>query len=79
MLTKVFRSGNSQAVRIPVDFRLDVDTVEILHGENNDIILRPIKPKADIHFLDLFSGFDDDFIEQLENRDLTPPQERENL
>ena len=32
MMTKVFQSGNSQAVRIPVDFRFDVDTVEILHG-----------------------------------------------
>ncbi len=29
MLAKVFQSGNSQAVRIPMDFRFDVDTVEI--------------------------------------------------
>lgn len=54
MMTKVFQSGNSQAVRIPVDFRLDVDTVEILHGENGDIILQPFKPKADMEFLALF-------------------------
>lgn len=33
MITKVFQSGYSQAVRIPVDFRFDVDTVEILHGK----------------------------------------------
>ncbi|WP_150538276.1 antitoxin [Actinobacillus vicugnae] len=79
MMTKVFRSGNSQAVRIPANFRLDVDTVEILHGENGDIILRPFKPKVDISFLDLFSDFDDDFIQALENRDIEPPQEREDL
>ena len=46
MITKVFQSGYSQAVRIPVDFRLDVDTVEILHGENGNIILRPFKSFA---------------------------------
>lgn len=79
MMTKVFQSGNSQAVRIPVDFRFDVDTVEILHGENGDIILRPFKPKVNMEFLDLFEGFDEDFIEALENRDLTPPQERDSL
>ena len=56
-----------------------MDTVEILHGENGDIILRPFKPKADMEFLALFEGFDEDFIEALENRDLTPPQERDSL
>ena len=29
MRTKVFQSGNSQAVRIPKAFRFDVDEVEI--------------------------------------------------
>ena len=66
MITKVFQSGYSQAVRIPFSFRLDIDTVEILHGENSDIILRSFKPKADMEFLALFEGFDEDFIEALE-------------
>ncbi len=79
MITKVFQSGYSQAVRIPVDFRFDVDTVEILHGENGNIILRPFKPKADIEFLASFEGDDEDFIEALENRDIAPPQERDSL
>lgn len=48
MMTKVFQSGNSQAVRIPFDFRFDVDTVEIFRGENGDLILRPVKPTADL-------------------------------
>lgn len=79
MITKVFQSGYSQAVRIPVDFRFDVDTVEILHGENGNIILRPFKPKADIEFLASFEGDDEDFIEALENRDIAPPQEHDSL
>lgn len=54
MMTKVFQSGNSQAVRIPVDFRFDVDTVEILRRENDDIILCSFKPKTDVEFLALF-------------------------
>lgn len=79
MRTKVFQSGNSQAVRIPFDFRFDVDTVEILQGQNGDVILRPVKPQADMEFLALFSDFDDDFIQVLEDRDTSPPQERDDL
>lgn len=79
MMTKVFQSGNSQAVRIPFDFRFDVDTVEIFRGENGDLILRPVKPTADLEFLALFSDFDESFIEALEDRDIAPPQERDGL
>ena len=68
MLTKVFQSGNSQAVRIPVDFRLDGDTVEIMRAENGDLILRPVIDKGEA-FLDLFSGFDESFIQALEDRE----------
>ena len=38
--TKVFRSGNSQAVRLPKDFRFDVEEVEISR-EGDAVILRP--------------------------------------
>jgi antitoxin VapB len=37
--TKVFRSGNSQAVRLPKDFRVEVDEVELFR-QGEDIILR---------------------------------------
>jgi antitoxin VapB len=37
---KVFRSGNSQAVRLPKDFRFDVEEVEISR-EGDSVILRP--------------------------------------
>ncbi|KKC32407.1 AbrB/MazE/SpoVT family DNA-binding domain-containing protein [Devosia psychrophila] len=40
-LAKVFQSGNSQAVRLPKEFRLDVDQVEVSR-EGDAIILRPV-------------------------------------
>lgn len=40
-ITKVFQSGNSQAVRIPREFQFDVAEVEIeRHGD--EIVLRPL-------------------------------------
>ncbi|MGJ4857933.1 antitoxin [Labrys sp. La1] len=37
---KVFRSGNSQAVRLPKEFRFQVDEVEVIR-EGDALILRP--------------------------------------
>jgi len=37
--TKVFRSGNSQAVRIPREFRIDAKEVEIIQ-RGDELILR---------------------------------------
>ena len=39
---KIFRSGNSQAVRIPKEFQLDGDEVEI-QKKGNSLVLRPKK------------------------------------
>ncbi|MCZ7558910.1 MAG: antitoxin [Burkholderiaceae bacterium] len=39
-IAKVFRSGNSQAVRLPKEFRFDVDEVEVSR-EGDALILRP--------------------------------------
>ncbi len=41
-IAKVFNSGNSQAVRLPKEFRLNVDEVEISR-EGDALILRPHK------------------------------------
>lgn len=65
MMAKLFQSGNSQAVRIPINFRLDMDTVKILHGKSDYIISSPFKPKADMEFLALLEEFDEDFISAL--------------
>jgi antitoxin VapB len=37
---KVFQSGNSQAVRLPKEFRFEVDEVEVSR-EGDAVILRP--------------------------------------
>ncbi len=37
---RVFQSGNSQAVRLPKEFRFDVDQVEVTR-EGDALILRP--------------------------------------
>lgn len=81
MLTRVFQSGNSQAVRIPADFRLNVDTVEIFKSENGDLILRQPTPQKGLgdELFELFANFDDDVIRAIEDRDNDPPQERESL
>ena len=39
---KIFRSGNSQAVRLPKQFRFDVDEVEITR-EGDAVVLRPLR------------------------------------
>ncbi len=43
--TKVFQSGNSQAVRIPVEFQFDVQEVEI-ERRGDEIVLR--RPKENL-------------------------------
>lgn len=40
--TRLFMSGNSQAVRIPREFRLDGDEVEI-QQRGNTLVIRPKK------------------------------------
>lgn len=44
-IAKVFRSGNSQAVRLPKEFRFEVAEVEVLR-EGEALILRPRAPEA---------------------------------
>lgn len=61
---KVFRSGNSQAVRLPKEFRLDASEVEISR-EGDALILRP-RPATGQHWASLRAaverGFSEDFV-----------------
>ena len=63
-IAKVFRSGNSQAVRLPKDFRLEASEVEISR-EGDALILRP-KPAAGQRWASLRAaverGFSEDFL-----------------
>lgn len=71
--TKVFTSGNSQAVRIPVAFHINTDEVEIFK-RNNEIIIRE-KPQNLARAFELLTHLPDDFFP--EGRKDLPPEERE--
>jgi antitoxin VapB len=58
--TKVFWSGNSQAVRIPKEFSIQADEVEI-RKRGNIIMLRP-KRQTWAPLLESLGKFTDDFM-----------------
>ena len=72
-MTRVFKSGNSQAVRIPREFQLDVSEVEIFR-RNDELVLRKKKDSL-IDVLDIFADMPDDFM--ADGRNDQPPQERD--
>ena len=71
--TRVFQSGNSQAVRIPKEFQFHTAEVDIFR-RGDEIILRPHRPNLS-EVLDLFATLPDDFM--AEGRKDPPPQERD--
>ncbi|AMO78868.1 MULTISPECIES: antitoxin [Pseudomonas] len=79
--SRVFMNGNSQAVRIPQEFRLDASRVEIRRQANGDLVIHPLPEDRGEALLQALSGFDDEFIEALEEgqREQPPMQEREEL
>jgi len=58
--TKVFKSGNSQAVRIPAEFQFDTDEVEIFRRED-ELVLRK-KTKSLAQAFHLLASLPDDFL-----------------
>ncbi|NKK62797.1 antitoxin [Rhizobium leguminosarum] len=76
---RVFQSGNSQAVRLPKEFRFDVDQVEVTR-EGDAVILRPRADRgmrwASLHSA-LGRGLSDDFM--AEGREQPEAQERPDL
>ena len=76
---RVFQSGNSQAVRLPKEFRLEVEEVEIAR-EGDAIILRPhVRQKERWASLRaaIDRGLSDDFMES--GREQPQDQERPEL
>ena len=71
---KVFQSGNSQAVRLPKEFRVASDEVEIFR-RGDEIVLRE-RPRNLSRAFELLCALPEDF---LEDRTDDPPQEREGL
>lgn len=72
-LTRVFQSGNSQAIRLPKEFRIDATEVEIFRRDD-EIVIREL-PKNITKAFDLLANLPDDFMQ--EGREDTPPQERD--
>lgn len=71
---KVFKSGNSQAVRLPKEFRFASKEVEIFR-RGNDVVLRETR----LSLAELLHGLPDwpeDFPAEIPD---SPPQEREGL
>jgi len=81
LTSRVFMNGNSQAVRIPQEFRLDVSSVEITRTENGDLVIHPIPQDRGAALMEALQGFDEDFIQALEQdqREQPPAQDREEL
>ncbi len=84
LTTRVFNNGNSQAVRIPAEFRLDTDRVSISHNENGDLIIHPLRAERGAELLDTLRAVgeaDQDFIAALEAEQTRQPpvQERKAL
>lgn len=72
---RVFQSGNSQAIRLPKEFRVNADRVEIFR-RGEEIILREHPVNAGAIF-DALTGFPADFM--AEGREDSKPQERESF
>lgn len=72
---RVFQSGNSQAVRLPKEFRLKVEQVEIFR-RGDEIVLREVPVNAATIF-DALASLPADFMAG--GRDDSSPQEREAL
>ncbi len=62
MITKVFKSGNSQAVRIPKKYRIKGNKV-IIKKEKNKLIIIPPEEQLDELFKMLENLDEKDFLE----------------
>ena len=79
--SRVFMNGNSQAVRIPAEFRLSTDRVQISRTPKGDLLIHPCPAQRGQALLELLGGFDADFLTALEQQQANklPVQEREAL
>ena len=84
LTTRVFNNGNSQAVRIPAEFRLDTDRVSISRNESGDLVIHPLRAERGAALLNALRAVgeaDPSFIAALEAERASPQpiQEREAL
>ncbi len=77
LTSRVFMNGNSQAVRIPQQFRLNSSSVEISRNANGDLVIHPVPEKRGEALLQALAGFDHEFAGLLEAAHLEQPQPQE--
>lgn len=76
MLTRIFKSGNSQAVRIPKDLCFDTDIQEVeIERKNDALVIRPQRKRSLAGLLDRFAAFPADFM--IEGREFHHERDRE--
>ena len=75
MEAKIFQSGNSQAVRIPKEFRFDVTEIEIFK-RGDELVLKPRPKNLGVAFK-LLGQMPNDFMAN--GREDSNPQERESF
>lgn len=73
--TRVFKSGNSQAVRLPKEFSVKSKVLEIFRRGDEIVLREPAKGLA--RAFELLTNLPDDFL--AEGRHDIPPQHREEL
>lgn len=73
MEAKIFKSGNSQAVRIPKEFRFDATEVQIFK-RGDEVVLKPKPQNLGVAFK-LLSAMPEDFM--VEGRDDAEAQDRD--
>ena len=76
VVAKVFRSGNSQAVPLPKQFRLEADEVEIFR-RGDEVVLRE-KPRSLMKAIQAWRELPEEVF-AFEDLADGPPQEREGL
>ena len=75
MLTRIFKSGNSQAVRIPKDLNFDSDIQEVeIERKNDTLMIRPRRKRSLAGLMDRFAAFPTDFM--IEGREFHQERER---
>lgn len=69
---KIFKNGNSQAVRLPKEFQFDVSEVQIFQ-RGDEVVLKK-RPQNLERVFNLLTELSDDFME--DGREQPPIQER---
>ncbi len=78
MLTQIFKSGHSQAVRIPEALNFDSDIQEVeIERKNDTLMIRPQRKRSLAGLMDRFAAFPADFM--IEGREFHQEHERRTL